>query len=42
MIVIGGIFSTINVKGATKFEHTLSLILMLGSVALVLGNAGNG
>lgn len=41
MIVIGGTFSVINVKGTTKFEHVLSLILMLGGVALVFyGNAG--
>lgn len=41
MIVIGGTFSVINVKGTTKFEHALSLILMLGGVALVFyGNAG--
>lgn len=43
MIVIGGTFSAINVKGATKFEHVLSLILMLDGIALVFcGNAGNG
>lgn len=35
MIVIGGTFSAINVKGATKFKHALSLILMLGGIALV-------
>lgn len=41
MIVTGGTFSAINVKGTTKFEHAVSLILMLGGVALVFsGNAG--
>ena len=41
MIVFGGTFSVINVKGTTKFENALSLILMLGGVALVFyGNAG--
>ena len=41
MIVIGD--SIINVKGATKFERVLSLILMLCGIALVFcGNAGNG
>lgn len=43
MIVIGDTFSIINVKGATKFERVLSLILMLCGIALVFcGNAGNG
>lgn len=43
MIVIGGTFSAVNVKGVTKFEHAISLILMLAGVALVfIGNTGNG
>lgn len=41
MIVTGGTLSAFNEKGATKFEHAVSLILMLGGVALVFnGNAG--
>ena len=41
MIVTGGTFSAINLKGANKFEHAVSLILMLGGVVLVFsGNAG--
>lgn len=35
MIVIGGTLSAFNEKGATKFKHALSLILMLCGVALV-------
>ena len=37
MIVIGGTLSALNEKGATKFKHALSLILMLGGIALVFG-----
>lgn len=41
MIVIGGTLSAFNEKGATKFKHALSLILMLGGIALVFsGNTG--
>lgn len=40
MIVIGGILSATNVKGATKFEHAVSLILMLGGVTLVFSGGG--
>ena len=41
MIVTGGTLSAFNEKGATKFEHAVSLILMLGGIALVFnGNAG--
>lgn len=40
MIVIGGTLSAFNEKGATKFEHVLSLILMLGGVALVFSGGG--
>lgn len=40
MIVIGGTLSAINVKGATKFEHALSLILMLCGVVLVFSGGG--
>lgn len=41
MIVIGGTLSVLNEKGATKFKHALSLILMLGGIALVFsGNTG--
>ncbi len=35
MIVIGGTLSAFNEKGATKFKHALSLILMLCGIALV-------
>lgn len=40
MIVTGGTLSAINVKGATKFEHAVSLILMLGGIALVFSGGG--
>lgn len=40
MIVIGGTLSATNVKRATKFEHAVSLILMLGGVALVFSGGG--
>lgn len=40
MIVIGGTLSALNEKGAAKFKHTLSLILMLCGIALVFcGNS---
>lgn len=40
MIVLGGTLSATNVKGATKFEHAVLLILMLGGVALVFSGEG--
>lgn len=42
MIVTGGTLSAFNEKGATKFEHAVSLILMLGGVVALISSGNTG